>query len=63
MNEEYDVIIIGSGPAGSSAARSLTQLGLKALILEKEKLPRRLSENSNFFQNRGIRKKLPQAYS
>ena len=25
--------------------------------------PRRLSENSNFFQNRGIRKKLPQVYS
>jgi flavin-dependent dehydrogenase len=40
MNEEYDVVIIGSGPTGSSAARSLTQLGLKALILEKEKLPR-----------------------
>ena len=25
--------------------------------------PRRLSENSNFFQNQGLRKKLPQAYS
>jgi flavin-dependent dehydrogenase len=40
MGEEYDVIIIGSGPAGSSAARFLTQKGLKTLILEKEKLPR-----------------------
>ncbi len=40
MNNEYDVIITGAGPAGSSAARSLTQKGIKTLILEKEKLPR-----------------------
>jgi len=40
MKNEYDVIIIGSGPAGSSAAKSLTQWGLKTLILEKEQLPR-----------------------
>jgi flavin-dependent dehydrogenase len=40
METEYDVIIIGSGPAGSSAARSLTQYGLDTLILEKETLPR-----------------------
>ncbi len=40
MENEYDVIVIGSGPAGSSAARSLMQCGLKTLILEKEKLPR-----------------------
>jgi len=40
MEVEYDVIIIGSGPAGSSAAKSLTQRGLETLILEKEKLPR-----------------------
>jgi geranylgeranyl reductase family protein len=36
----YDVIIIGSGPAGSSAAYFLTQKGIKTLVLEKEKLPR-----------------------
>ncbi len=38
--ENFDVIIIGSGPAGSSAAKSLTEKGIKTLILEKEKLPR-----------------------
>jgi geranylgeranyl reductase family protein len=36
----YDVIIIGSGPAGSSAAYVLSKEGKKVLVLEKEKLPR-----------------------
>ncbi len=37
----YDVIIVGAGPAGASAARTAAQLGLKTLIIEKERLPRR----------------------
>lgn len=36
----YDVIIVGAGPAGSTAAYTLGQAGLRALILEKERLPR-----------------------
>ena len=36
----YDVAIIGSGPAGASAAFRLAQQGLKCVIIEKEKLPR-----------------------
>ena len=36
----YDVAIIGSGPSGASAAFRLGQLGLKCVIIEKEKLPR-----------------------
>lgn len=36
----YDVIIIGGGPAGSSAATYLQKLGLKTLVLEKEQFPR-----------------------
>jgi geranylgeranyl reductase family protein len=36
----YDVIIIGGGPAGSSAARKASSLGLKTLLLEKENFPR-----------------------
>lgn len=36
----YDVIIIGGGPSGASAGRRAGKLGLKALLLEKEKFPR-----------------------
>jgi geranylgeranyl reductase family protein len=36
----YDVVVVGAGPAGSSTARKCAKLGLKTLLLEKEKLPR-----------------------
>ncbi len=42
MNESphYDALIIGAGPAGSSAAAILAEHGHRALILEREKFPR-----------------------
>ena len=36
----YDVIIIGGGPSGSTAASFLAEYGHKVLLLEKEKFPR-----------------------
>jgi geranylgeranyl reductase family len=36
----YDLIIIGGGPSGASAGRRAGKLGLKTLLLEKEKFPR-----------------------
>ncbi|MDQ3623338.1 MAG: tryptophan 7-halogenase [Verrucomicrobiota bacterium] len=36
----YDVIVIGAGPAGSTAAALLAEKGRKILVLEKEKFPR-----------------------
>ncbi|HJO91769.1 MAG TPA: geranylgeranyl reductase family protein [Victivallales bacterium] len=36
----YDLIIIGAGPSGSSAARRAGKLGLNTLVIEKEKFPR-----------------------
>jgi flavin-dependent dehydrogenase len=39
-NTHYDVIIIGAGPAGTTAATILAQKGRRVLVLEKEKFPR-----------------------
>jgi geranylgeranyl reductase family protein len=40
MNFDYDVIVVGAGPGGSTAARFCAHAGLKTLIIEKEHLPR-----------------------
>lgn len=37
---DYDVLIIGAGPAGSSAATRTAAAGLKTLVVEKETFPR-----------------------
>ena len=36
----YDVAVIGAGPAGATAARKLAQQNLRVVLLEKFKLPR-----------------------
>ena len=36
----YDAIVIGTGPAGATAARHVAAAGLDTLLIEKEKLPR-----------------------
>lgn len=35
----YDVIVVGSGPGGSAAAKTACELGLKVLLLERAKVP------------------------
>lgn len=40
MKHEYDVVVIGAGPAGSTACALLAERGLRVLALERERFPR-----------------------
>lgn len=40
MDERFDVVIIGGGPAGATCGTRLVQRGRKVLILERHKFPR-----------------------
>ncbi|MHA1928270.1 MAG: FAD-dependent oxidoreductase, partial [Candidatus Thorarchaeota archaeon] len=37
---DYDIIVAGGGPAGSTTARRAAQAGLSVLVLDKAKFPR-----------------------
>ena len=37
---KYDVTIVGAGPAGSTAAKFLSEQGIKTLLIDKDKFPR-----------------------
>lgn len=40
MKEQYDCVVIGGGPAGSTAAALVAESGFTTLLLEREKMPR-----------------------
>jgi flavin-dependent dehydrogenase len=40
LRDAYDVIIVGSGPAGAGAAKALSGTGMETLIVERDNLPR-----------------------
>jgi geranylgeranyl reductase family protein len=40
MTQKYDAIVVGAGPAGSTAARHLARAGAKVLLVDKAKFPR-----------------------
>lgn len=40
MNSDFDVIIVGAGPAGATCGKILSDAGKRILIIDKRKLPR-----------------------
>lgn len=63
----WDVIVIGGGPAGSTAATTLSLAGRKVLVLEKAKFPRfhigesLLPYNRKIFDDLGVWEKVASA--
>ena len=62
--ENYDVAIIGGGPAGSTAATLLSKAGRRVIVLERDKFPRfhigesRLPFSMQTFTRLGLQEKL-----
>jgi flavin-dependent dehydrogenase len=40
LKKEYDVIVVGAGPAGAASAKALSEAKLDILMVERDKLPR-----------------------
>ena len=64
MSQEFDVAVIGAGPAGSSAGTLLAQAGRSVVIFDKEKFPRfRVGESMlpaslNTLERMGVKPKI-----
>jgi flavin-dependent dehydrogenase len=64
MNTDYDVIVIGGGPAGSTIASILSREGRKVVLFEKERFPRHhigeslMTDTYFTFQRMGLLEKM-----
>jgi geranylgeranyl reductase family protein len=64
MNDHYDTIVMGGGPAGSTVAALVAEAGFSTLLVEREKMPRfhvgesLMPETFWVFQRLGVLEKL-----
>ncbi len=64
MNDYYDTIVMGAGPAGSTAAALVAEAGFSTLLVDREKMPRfhvgesLMPESYWVFQRLGVLEKL-----
>ncbi len=62
MNKQYDIIVVGAGPAGSTAAQFAAQSGARVLLLEKDRevgVPVRCAEGVGEKEFRRIFSEIP----
>lgn len=68
MTDHFDVIIVGGGPAGATAATLLAEAGRRVLVLEKSRFPRfhigesLLPASVRLFERLGVNEALREAY-
>ena len=67
MQSDYDVVVVGGGPAGCAAATLVAEAGRKTLLVEREKVPRfhvgesLMPETYWCFERLGILEKMQQS--
>ena len=57
--QEFDVIVVGAGIAGSSAAITAARAGLKVLLLEQSDTPGKMNMTGGRLYTRALKKLLP----
>jgi flavin-dependent dehydrogenase len=68
MTDRFDVIILGGGPAGATAATLLAEAGRRVLVLEKSRFPRfhigesLLPASVRLFERLGVNEALKEAF-
>src|ERR1700746_1320737 len=57
MQPDYDIIVIGGGPSGSTCATLLAQRGRRVLLIERELFPRfHIGESMTLFAPEAFRR-------